>query len=148
MKNMGVVSIVGKTAASSRGEPGLRQIRQEYGLSVTQAAAALRVPAVTVERWEAIPGVGPGEEFLRYQFEEFNRTHDHTSSTNFLFGVYPLRLARELLCLSIDEISSRHNYSKSAWQKFESNDRLLDRSVLKSIEDEVSRCFIEACNSR
>jgi hypothetical protein len=63
-----------------------------------------------------------------------------------LFSVYPLKLAREILGVGIEDIAYEFGgYSKSAWQKFESNDRMLDRKILLQIEDKVRRHFSDAC---
>jgi transcriptional regulator with XRE-family HTH domain len=124
----------------------VRLIREEYGLTVIQAAAALGTTGSNVELWESKPDLGPGENFLRSQFEDFVRKNSINNVSNMLFSVYPLKLAREILGVSIEQIASEHGgYSKSAWQKFESNDRILDRKILLQLEDKVRSHFANAC---
>lgn len=127
----------------------VRRVREEYGLSVIQAAAALDTTSSNIELWEANWDLGPGEDFLRSQFENFVRSKSAEDLSNLLFSVYPLKIAREILGLTIEEIAHQFgDYSKSAWQKFESNDRVLDRSILLMIEDRVRIHFAEACKRR
>ena len=130
------------------GKSVVRGMREEYGLSIIQAAAALGTTSSNIEIWEANPSMGPGKNFLRTQFEGFVRENGAKAVSNMLFGVYPLKLAREILGVGIEDIASEFGgYSKSAWQKFESNDRMLDRKILLQIEDKVRKHFSDACQA-
>jgi transcriptional regulator with XRE-family HTH domain len=124
----------------------VKQLREEYDLTVIQAAAALGTNSGNIELWESDIELGPGENFLRSRFEDFVRKNSASSVSNMLFSVYPLKLAREILDLTIEDIAQEYgDYSKSAWQKFESNDRVLDRKILLRIEDKVRTHFSNAC---
>ena len=124
----------------------IKKLRDEYGLTVIQAAAALGTKSSNIELWEANSDLGPGEDYLRSRFENFVRENGASSVSNMLFSVYPLKLAREILGLSIEDIAHEYgDYSKSAWQKFESNDRILGREILLQIEDKVRAHFSNAC---
>lgn len=135
-----------KRTVSQQRKSVVRAMREEYGLSIIQAAAALGTTCSNVEIWEANSQIGPGEDFLRSQFEDFVRENGDKPVSNMLFSVYPLKLAREILGVGIEEIAFEFgSYSKSAWQKFESNDRILDRVILLRIEDKVRKHFSNAC---
>jgi hypothetical protein len=135
-----------KTPVPQSGKSVVRAMREDYGLSIIQAAAALTTTSNNIEIWEANPAMGPGENFLRTQFENFVRENGARAVSNMLFSVYPLKLAREILGVGIEDIAYEFGgYSKSAWQKFESNDRMLDRKILLQIEDKVRKHFSDAC---
>jgi hypothetical protein len=137
-----------ENASSVHRDSDVRLVRKEYGLSVIQAAAALGTSGRNLEVWEANPGMGPGVDFLRSQFENYVRENGEDLVSNMLFSVYPLKIARDILGFPIEEIAREFGgYSKAAWQKFESNDRVLDREILRQIEMSVREHFANSCKA-
>jgi DNA-binding transcriptional regulator YiaG len=132
---------------NKRGEPSIiLTLRGEYRFTVVDAASALATTSANVEHWEANPGLGPQEDLVRASFEDYKHSGKRGERSNLIFGTYPLKLAREILGLNIDEIAASHGYKRSMWQKFESNDRELDRGVLLRLEDDVREHFLAACS--
>ncbi len=135
-------------APNARSGASIRDIRNEYGLSVVQAAKALETSPSTIEAWEAHPDMGPQEKTARAKIANFVLEHGRDGGKNLLFGAYPLRLAREILGLSIKEMASAHGYTVPAWQKIEAHARILARDKILEIEDCVRDHFVSVCNSR
>jgi DNA-binding transcriptional regulator YiaG len=131
----------------SRAAIGVGQIRNEYGLLLTQAAQALGTLPRTLEIWEANPGMGPSPDYVRSKLEGFLIEHGPEAGKNLLFGVYPLRLARDILGFSVEQIAREHGYSKVGWQKFEANSRVLESSKIGALEERVRAHFVKACSA-
>jgi len=132
---------------TARPRAGIRDIRNEYGLSVVQAAKALGTSPSAIETWEAHPDMGPHEQIARSKIERYVLEHGRDGGKNLLFGAYPLRLAREILGLDIKGIASAYGYTVAAWQKIEANSRILDREKIHEIENRVRQHFVRVCNS-
>lgn len=64
---------------------------------------------------------------------------------NVLFGAYPLRLARLILGLTVDQMAHKWGYTPAAWQKVEANVRKLDEERLRRIEHQVRSHFASRC---
>lgn len=126
---------------------GYRALRAEYGLSVIEAAAALGTTPSTVELWEARTDIGPGQEHVRSRYEQYRRENVNGSDSNMLFTVYPLRVARDMLRKEQEDIASLFGYSAATWQKFESNQRVLDRKILRELESMVRANFAATCKA-
>lgn len=123
----------------------IRELRKEMGLSLSQAAAAMGVSAATIENWEANPGMGPGPDIVTDKLQSFIRENGTDAGKNLVFGHYPLRVARELLGMSVAEIAKAYGFSPSAWQKLESNGRALSKERLSVIEEDVRNHFERIC---
>jgi hypothetical protein len=123
-----------------------KALRDIHGLTVTQAAAALGTTTHNFEKWEAT-GNGTDFEFADQAFQAYRLTDGPGQDTNQLFAVYPLRVARDMLGYSIEVMAKEFGYSIAGWQKFESNQRLLDRNILSRIETMVRDDFARACHS-
>ncbi|MGO7078718.1 hypothetical protein ACCT03_33700 [Rhizobium johnstonii] len=123
----------------------IRQIRIRKGLSIVQAAAALRTTPSNIELWEANPGMGPKRFVVSNHFDNFLRENDPGCGKNLLFNRYPLSLARDILSLNVEEIAALFGYKKSTWQKFESHTRVLSADDLARLEDMVRERFSVVC---
>lgn len=126
-----------------------RTLRTELGLTRAQAAIAMGASPATIENWERNPDSGPNEVTATNKMQTFIRENgdDATVGKNLLFGHYPLRLARELLEVSIEDIANQYGYKKSAWQRFEGNSRPLNKDILLKVESDVQFYFGELCGS-
>lgn len=130
-----------------RSGTSVRDIRNEYGITVVQAAKALGTSPSMIEMWEAHPDMGPHEEVARAKIGRYVVEHGRDGGKNLLFGAYPLRLAREILGLDIKGMASAYGYTIAAWQKIEANTRILDREKIYEIENRVREHFVSVCNS-
>ncbi len=148
-----IVSIRRQDAGAPRPETYDRALRDDYGLTITQAAKALETSPSTIELWEAHAHtpqpcpttVIPDRERARIRLERYVRDHGIAANKNLIFGVYPLRIARDILGLSVEKIASEYGYKPSTWQKLEANIRTLDREKLSQIEQRVREHFSAAC---
>jgi transcriptional regulator with XRE-family HTH domain len=128
------------------GGSDFRTLRRQFGLSPTQVAEALDVSPATVEAWERGLNSPPDIRSARTRVDAFAQADPSgQQGKNLLFGHYPLRLARELLSLSVDEMASRFGFSKSHWTKVEANFRTLPPETLKEIETFVRARLAEVC---
>ena len=125
--------------------PCLRAVRSEYGLSLLQAAVALGISASAVEEMERHGDDVFAPEMVRRKYELFVGTTNFGVGKNLLFDTYPLRMARELLDLSIDEMASRFGYKPSSWKRIEMNARPLHPDILARIEAEVRHKLSSVC---
>lgn len=142
---MSEVVLLFDEAPASKQHNAITRIRREYGLSLLQGAKALAVSASTLERMESTKDISLGEEDLRRKFEVFVVTSGGDAGKNLLFRTYPLRLARELLKLSIPQMAARYGYAPSSWKKIEANARLIDTDRLRQIEHDVRDEFAQTC---
>jgi hypothetical protein len=134
------------TRASSRAKGSFKTLREEFGLTVIQAAKAMKTSPSNIEIWEAHDN-GPTNDFIREQFFEYSRTVTLRRDSNLLFGRYPLRMARDVLGMSLEMLSGSHGYSASAWQKFESNQRVLGKHILAELEEKIQTHFADTCSA-
>ena len=93
----------------------LRKARHDNDLSLVQAAIALDVVPSTLDSWERGKGSGvcPDKAFLAYKEYCQNTANMRRAGKNVLFGCFPLRVARDLLDMSIAEISDEFGYKAS-----------------------------------
>jgi len=124
----------------------LRSIRNEYGLTILEAARALDLAASTVEQLERDEGPDISPEQVRQKYEMYAAT-TNSDGRNLIFGHYPLRMARELLGLSLDEMAARFGYKTSSWKRIEANARPLRPGVREEIEHQVRTRFTAICAS-
>jgi transcriptional regulator with XRE-family HTH domain len=123
----------------------LREARKEFGLSLSQAAAALDTSPVMIENWERNSGMGPSIELIVDKFQSFIQKHGSEAGKNLIFGHYSLRMARELLGLSIQQVAEKYGYKPSVWPRLENNSRLLPEDKIKQIEEDVRSHFARIC---
>ncbi len=125
----------------------LRQERVSAELSLRQAAAALEVSPITLDGWEQgrKPQVKP--EFATARFAQFRVDTEccWRAGNNLLFGVFPLRIARDILGLTVDEMAVRCGYSRSSWSKMEANARIVPEAKLFEVEGWVRAAWDHAC---
>ena len=122
-----------------------RKIRDEFGLSVLQAAEALSVSAATLENWErngcaSITALG-----LREKYTFCASRGSSFQGENVLFGGYPMRFGRQVLQMSVDEMGAKAGYSKAAWLKIEGNARKLPDEKVELIENLVRARMAALC---
>lgn len=119
-----------------------KEIRKEYGLSLLEAAIALGLSASALEGMERAPLTS--EESLRRKYELFCGTRS-SSGKNLIFGHYPLRVAREILQLTVDEMAARFGYTGNSWRRIEANARPLSADTIRAIERQVRERFSTIC---
>lgn len=136
-----------KPAALPQKSYRIRDIRRELGLSLSQAAAALEVSAATIEIWESNPETAPCSIEISDRFHAFIAKNGIQAGKNLIFGCYSLRLGREILGISIDQMAKDYGYSKSSWLRIESNCRSLPDEKLKNIELRVKNHLAGLCST-
>lgn len=123
-----------------------KSLRRQFGLTPMQVAEALAVSTATIEAWErglnSPPDIGTATDKIG-AFAKSGPSRQQ--GKNLLFGHYPLRLGRELLSLSIEEMATQFGYSKSSWTKIEANFRPLPADKLERIESFVRTKLAEIC---
>ncbi|RYG86604.1 MAG: XRE family transcriptional regulator [Alphaproteobacteria bacterium] len=128
----------------------LRMARQDRGLSLTQAACALGIAPVTLESWEIgqKSQVSIGRAHKAYDDFVGNTDKARRTGTNLLFGCFPMRVARDILGLTIQEISSLFDYAPSYWKKIEANARYARPDVIEELERRISARMAAVCESK
>ena len=127
--------------------PGFRPARQRYGLTLTQAASALGVTPSVLDKWErgSEAGITPGQALRAYDTYVINTESLRTSGKNVLFGYFPMRVARDILSLEIDEIAREFGYSPSYWRKIEANARTAPELVVEELEARIKDTMTTLC---
>jgi DNA-binding XRE family transcriptional regulator len=116
-----------------------KELRRQAGLAPTQLAEALDVSTATIEAWERGLNSPPDIEVAARMVEAFAGS-DATGQQgkNLIFNHYPLRVARDLLSLSVEQMAEEFGpYSRSSWTKIEASFRSLPDETLRRIEDRV-----------
>ncbi|HEY4489058.1 MAG TPA: hypothetical protein VJA87_01095 [Candidatus Paceibacterota bacterium] len=117
-----------------------RALRNAHKLSPIQAGLALGISPITVV---AMEGSGPRTrslQELKEAYSSFASQYPENYGHNLLFGTYDLRLGRELLGLTVEQMATRYGtYSRSSWTKFEANARILPANILGKIELDVRK---------
>ena len=121
----------------------LQALRKDYGLTLVDAAAALGKTATQLERLEYRHPNEVPVSWVVQRFEMCSGTEKTPS--NKLFLRFPLRMARDVLGLSVEEISSRYGASPSQWRKFECGARCLDKNIQQRVENDVIKVFKSIC---
>lgn len=134
-------------ASPAGGQAGehLRDVRREFAFTLAQAAAALGVSASTVENWERTGSDRITVAAMRRAYSIFAEDSNWASGNNLVFGCYPIRLARQLLELSVAEMAVEFGYTKSAWLKIEANARCLSKDRIAEIENRVRTRLAAVC---
>ena len=141
---MSIVPLLRETKTSSN---ALYKARKEYDLSLAQAAVALGLSATQVERDELRDSPVTDVGNARQAFEVFCATDKSGSAgKNLLFGYMPLRVSRDIFCLSVEDIAARFGMSASQWRKMECHARAMDMEMLESIEKEIISHFEGLCS--
>lgn len=127
-------------------ENEFRDLRKSFGLSILQAAQALEVSASTLENWEQLRSFKLTIAAIESSYQRYSNNLVPGSGKNVLFGSYPLRLARMLLRLDVEQIASEFGYTEAAWLKIESNARILTEDKIEVIEDRLRAQMADLCH--
>src|SRR3546814_1501490 len=100
----------------------LREIRNEYGLSILQAAQALNLSSSKIEEIERSKDSTIDPISVRRDFEIFVGLGS-SAGKNLIFGHYPLRIARELLSRNLAEMAKCYVYTANSWKRIDANAR-------------------------
>lgn len=125
----------------------LRKARVDAELSLAQAAAALGNSPTTLDAWEQgrKPQISVDDAERLYKAYSKNTQLCWSSGDNYLFGAFPLRVARDILALDVAGIAGRLGYSPSSWTKMEANARVLPKPKLEELEGLVLKAWSDAC---
>ena len=125
----------------------LRRRREAADLTLAQAATALGVSPITLDGWEQgrKPQISPDDADRLYHKFRIDTNNCRKTGNNLLFGVFPVRIAREILQLSLHEMATEVGYSASSWTKMEANARIVPREKLEEIEARVADAWNSAC---
>lgn len=81
------------------------------------------------------------------QWKESGRVSDKAAKyDNRLFGRYRLRMSRDILGLSIDEIAERYNVSAHSWRKYEEGSRELPGELREILQKDIKfqvKCIVD-----
>ena len=125
---------------------GLRDIRKQFGLSLAQAASAADVSPATIENWERSGGSSISPEQLSERYAAYcARSSLSRGGNNLVFGCYPLRLARQLLEVDVEELAREFGYSSSSWLKLEANVRTLPSAKIAALEEKLRQKLAQVC---
>ncbi|MEM1396147.1 MAG: hypothetical protein AAGH38_01705 [Pseudomonadota bacterium] len=128
-----------------------KEIRADFGLTRAEAALALDVSRASIENWERKPCTRQDDAMITAKFQKFaveypkDKDGNPTVGRNLIFNRYPLRMAREILGRTVEQIAVDYGYSVSAWKKFEGNGRPINQDTLKKLEDDVRDAFLSTC---
>lgn len=125
----------------------LRTARTNSRLSLAQAATALGISPTTLDSWEQGRKPQLTDETAKARYADFRKDTNNCRNTgnNLLFGVFPIRIAREILDFSVEEMAKELGYSVSSWSKMESNARLVPKDKITELERRVSIAWHNAC---
>ena len=123
----------------------LRAERKSYGLKIAQAAAALSVPASVYESWESNTAKAPSASYVEISFKRYCEVDDDRADKNFLFGNYPLSMARSFLRYDVESIATEYGFKPSTWRKFENHSRKMKAEVIQKIEQDIRDSFMANC---
>ena len=128
----------------------LRNVREQAELSLVQAAVALEISPVTLDAWEQgrKPQSDPTTVASKYKAYRDNTNYCQRNGNNLIFGVFPLRVARDVLGLSVEELAASVGYSQSSWTKIEANARILPNDKLFEIEGRLMAVWDSACQNK
>lgn len=141
---MSVLSLHREEKAASKN--ALYLARKTYKLSLSQAAKALRLSPTQVERDELRETPQLDVRRAEQAFEVFIATNNlMKDGKNLLFGYMPLRVARDVLDMPVDEIAKKYRMSPSQWRKMECHARTLETSLLDEIEKDIVSHFDGLC---
>lgn len=127
--------------------PAYRRARQKFGLALTQAASALGVTPSAVETWErgASAPISVDAAEAAYAAYAENTEALRSAGKNVLFGCFPMRVARDILQLDVEEIAAEFGFSQSYWTKIEANARCAPQHVIETLEQRVRSTMGDRC---
>lgn len=128
----------------ARRQPDARNARIEYGLTILEAAKALDLSASAIEELERSDEPRFSLVEIRRKYELFLGTGG-AGGKNLIFGHYPLRMAREVLGLSLEDMAGAFGYTANSWKRIEAHARPLQRETLERIERQVREKFSAIC---
>lgn len=125
----------------------LRRRRESAGLTMAQAAISLGISPITLDGWEQgrKPQISPEDADLSFTKFRSDTNACRRAGNNILFGVFPIRIARDILQLSLEDMANEFGYSSSSWSKMEANARIVPKDKLKQIETQVAEAWSAAC---
>jgi ribosome-binding protein aMBF1 (putative translation factor) len=124
----------------------LKAMRKESGVLKRQMAAGLAVSVATIERWEQSDVVPLTDTVVANVITNIRLADPKfEAGKNLCFGRFPMRVAREILELSMEQMAVKYQYSVSQWKKIESHERKINSDVLKDIEEDVRGVFFDEC---
>ncbi len=140
--------IIDFAAATADQAEGIRRARLELAISLVEAADVLGISASTLEREEAKPNtsLNYNDVVRKYEFYVASVDGRRERRGNLIFGSLPLKVARHILDLSIEQMAHRQGYSLGHWKKIETNFRPISDEKVKSIEKEVKAEFENLCS--
>ncbi|HEU0098703.1 MAG TPA: helix-turn-helix domain-containing protein [Allosphingosinicella sp.] len=125
----------------------LRGKREEARLTLAQAATALGISPITLDGWEQGRKPQISADDAERAYDRFRRDTNNCrkAGNNLIFGVFPVRIARDILELSLEEMAQELGYSASSWSKMEANARIVPADKIAQIETRVSEAWNAAC---
>jgi DNA-binding XRE family transcriptional regulator len=128
----------------------LRSERESATLTLAQAAAAIGISPITLDGWEQgrKPQLTPSAAKKAYRQFRNDTNHCFKTGNNLFFGVFPIRIAKDILGLSVEQMAAKSGYSVSSWTKMEANARLVPPTKVAEIEGWVSSAWNAACGGR
>lgn len=125
----------------------LRRKREAAELTLAQAATALGISPITLDGWEQgrKPQITPHDAEQLFQKFRSDTNACRKAGNNLLFGVFPVRIAREILQLSLEGMAREVGYSVSSWSKMEANARIVPKDKMEQIEARVADAWSAAC---
>lgn len=121
--------------------------RKHYGLTLSQAAAALRMTATQVERDElrAVPSTDLAKACRAFGvFVATNPTGNN--GKNLLLQQVPVRTLRDVQGISVESIAGRYGVSASQWRKYECHARELPVELREQLEADLLSSFAGVCS--
>ena len=115
----------------------LRRLRKKYNLSLNEAGVALGKSAITLDLWECRDTSVLSLNDIESAYQAHRERNPLPIATNSLFGHLPLRVARVILKLSLEEMARKYGFSKAPWTKFEAEARTLCGPVKEKVEADV-----------
>lgn len=123
--------------------------RKHYGLTLSQAATALRMSATQIERDElrAVPIIDLAKACRA--FGVFVATNpDGNKGKNLLLEQVPIRTLRDVQGLSVESIAPDYGVSPSQWRKYECHARELPPELRRKLEADLLACFSGICSKK
>lgn len=139
--------VIDFAAATADQAKGIKRIRLEFALPLVEAATVLGISASTLEREEAKTdaSLNYNDVARKYELHVASADGKQKRRGNLIFGSLPLKVARHILDLSIEQMARRQGYSLGHWKKIETNFRSISDERIRGIEQEVKAEFENLC---
>lgn len=120
-------------------EPDIKSARYEFDLSLVEAANILGISTSTLEREEskAKPNFKYHEVARKYELYAASTDGKRKRQGNLIFGSLPIKVARHIFDISIEQMARKYGYSLGHWRKIETNFREISQEKIESIEQEL-----------